>query len=1264
MKKTIFITLFLISFSSAIFANDGTIWKLALNDQSSICKSIIQPGGNRVGIVEDTTLRQEGKNLKGNAHWGTLKGKIRSGNKVGLNSIDYNFSGVIEGNKIRITKINPLDSNTYSLDKLKKFKKNNCKIIFTKTNSQISTKSDNSASDNSSYKQNTKTLMDKQWTIDMGYNSQWLKACQGQANKYPENETRKISQQFISDVSSLSKPDLKFIEQGVSEYTDAYGNTKYTCENKEIKKVIEDLEYYVSDLTKIKDKYYKSETSTEALKFCLQPNGTVSSTYSNNPDPCHVFTAGNDRAIEISAINYDLISRGKKTATEVRQEIAINKENERLAEIERLAEEKKEKELAEQKQFENQAQSKKELLEAQNYINDLLAYIKTYPSTFDILEITNFMIGNKNILDGSWGDLEKEGFKLFKNYTESSKEFLAFHEQQNDIREKDALNKITKAENNIKKLINFFTFYLQENVTSELAPDILDNIKLARNTLTSKDIGELVSIITKLKNYITSKNLSSNYRKFEATQTETVVTKKETKKEEKKINTTQISSKEDFKKAQSALKKLGFYNGVIDGLFGRVSIKALNAWQEVSNLTLTDSISVDLLEQLESAAKNSNNKVVKEESIVDTKTTQSTTYNPEQRAAQEYLNDFLIFIKSNPTLFDIIEITELISVNKVILDGEWNAIQEKDFAEFKSYTSASEDFLKFHSTQNDQRQKDILNEIAFQNTKLQNIISYFRYFLQNNITSDLAPEVIKNIKFAETSLEDQNLGILNDTNNQLEEFISNQNLNADYTKHIKSLASKDQEKDTIDSNSIDAIDLVNFDFIKEAEDTDFITLVNLSGQAPNALLNLEGKVVFEKDIAYSCFYQSKEIKNDLKYYLYDKVANQKFLAFDQGFECNQNNLLNYDLIFFEKDALLREEKSYVSTLAAAIGSDQLQLFSTITKKEYEKDFFQREMFAEQIKNDVLNEARLGFGALIIANDNTTLCTDVDSSLGHMSIMNLLGNEFIRMGYDKSVNDIAFNTTEDTFTNVQRGNCGFIYAGETSLNNLMTAIENSNTSYDVLPIWLSKKQVASEQERQENKEKGLLIDLQKKKEQIEKEKKLEQERLKADGILKAQEQQALRDRNRVVVEAHIELMENEIKLLFNKDTFKDTWLYESYPDLGKLMEKKFKEKWELDNSNVTINDYGLSDYKGRKIATFITDINFRLMNRDLGEYETMCMRLAIIADSEFSRWREPEAAVCKTNDDINLTEEELYEKYKNSFDIYKKRLNFQSAWIVE
>ena len=52
-----------------------------------------------------------------------------------------------------------------------------------------------------------------------------------------------------------------------------------------------------------------------------------------------------------------------------------------------------------------------------------------------------------------------------------------------------------------------------------------------------------------------------------------------------------------------------------------------------------------------------------------------------------------------------------------------------------------------------------------------------------------------------------------------------------------------------------------------------------------------------------------------------------------------------------------------------------------------------------------------------------------------------------------------------------------------------------------------------------------------------------------------------------------------------------------------------------------------------------------MNRDLGEYESHCMCLGIIADSKFSRWRETEEALCK------------FKKDKNLLDIYKKRLNF-------
>ena len=476
-------------------------------------------------------------------------------------------------------------------------------------------------------------------------------------------------------------------------------------------------------------------------------------------------------------------------------------------------EEKKQKELAEQKQFEDQQQRNKELQEAQNYINDLLAYIKTYPSTFDIIAITEFMVTNKNVLDGSWSGLDQEGFKLFKNYTESSKDFLTFHATQNDIRAKEALNRLTTAENEVKRYINYFTFYLQNNVTSKLAPGVLDNIKLAEATLETKDLGLLDTVNQEFNTYITDNSLAADYRKF-IESVSVVATETKKKEETKKADTTLISSREDFKKAQTHLKKLGFYDGVIDGLFGSKSTKALNQWQEESNLVITSSITVDLLTTLEKHASASTQEIPKQEEIVDSKATEQTMYDEEQQAAQDYILDLFEFIVINPDTFDIIQITELITVNKAILNNKWNEVQQKDFALLKEFAATSEDFSKFHATQNDKRQKDILNEIALQNSKLKNIISYFKYYLKNNFASDIALSVIKNIKFAETSLEDQNLGALNNANAELEAFIANNNLTKDYTKYVKSLSSSDQEQSTITASTIDAIDLVNFDFIK------------------------------------------------------------------------------------------------------------------------------------------------------------------------------------------------------------------------------------------------------------------------------------------------------------------------------------------------------------------------------------------------------------------------------------------------------------------
>ena len=620
-----------------------------------------------------------------------------------------------------------------------------------------------------------------------------------------------------------------------------------------------------------------------------------------------------------------------------------------------------------------------------------------------------------------------------------------------------------------------------------------------------------------------------------------------------------------------------------------------------------------------------------------------------QLEAQIYFNDILAFLKINNTEYDLIKIVGLVSTNKALLTEPWNEVLAKNFAELKSFTSTSKAFRDYHQSKNDERQKVILNKLAVENKRLENIYAYLNYFLQNNLTADIAIEVIEQLNIATAGLKNQNLDELSKVSTQLERFIAKNKLSKDYLAFVKSLAQTSPDKPDVSAQKIDATDLVNFDFMKEANRSDYIALVNLTGKAPNALLDLEGSIVFENDRAVSCFYQSKNtIKNDLKYYLYDKFSNKEFLVQDRGFECKQNNLLNYDLVFFEKGALLKETKSYVASLAAAIGSNELQLFKKVTKEDQNNDFAYRESKVRNIIEGLEDEMILGFGSLIIDNDNTTLCTDVENTLAHSSIMNLLSNEFTRMGYGKSVGKVSFNNVEETFKKVQRNECGFIYANEESLTTFLNAFKKSGTKYDVLPVWYSKKMVKNEQIRQESIKQSALIETQKRKEKIEKDKKLAKIRAEADDVLKKEQQERLRKLNRNIVKAHVQLVEREAKLWLDQDPSNTGDMLSLYPELTTFMRQKLKESWELDKLNVEINDYGFSVYRDRVIEAFMTDISFKLKNRTLGEYEDFCVRTAILVDKEFDMLREPEYRKCELG----------------SMNSYKQKLDFQSNWVVQ
>ena len=47
------------------------------------------------------------------------------------------------------------------------------------------------------------------------------------------------------------------------------------------------------------------------------------------------------------------------------------------------------------------------------------------------MEITEYMLANKPIIEGTWNDDLKTKFQSFKKYADESKLFFQFHEKQN-----------------------------------------------------------------------------------------------------------------------------------------------------------------------------------------------------------------------------------------------------------------------------------------------------------------------------------------------------------------------------------------------------------------------------------------------------------------------------------------------------------------------------------------------------------------------------------------------------------------------------------------------------------------------------------------------------------------------------------------------------------------------------------------------------------------------------------------------------------------
>ena len=212
-----------------------------------------------------------------------------------------------------------------------------------------------------------------------------------------------------------------------------------------------------------------------------------------------------DNEKELTKNENELLVYQEKEQTEIKRKekeeeakrIAIKLEEEKLIEEENKKEERRINNL-------KYELGSSELVIAQNLINDLQDFIKNNPDEFDIVDIAELLIENKDIIDGNWGENSDLNFKKLSDFVNNSNNFLSY----NLLKEEERFENAMKAMNEQYDLLllkqTTLEELLNENLTSEFASDIIEKTKITRNVLSNYTYSRLTTTNKEIKEFLTN----------------------------------------------------------------------------------------------------------------------------------------------------------------------------------------------------------------------------------------------------------------------------------------------------------------------------------------------------------------------------------------------------------------------------------------------------------------------------------------------------------------------------------------------------------------------------------------------------------------------------------------------------------------------------------------------------------------------------------------------------------------------------------------
>lgn len=436
-------------------------------------------------------------------------------------------------------------------------------------------------------------------------------------------------------------------------------------------------------------------------------------------------------------------------------------------------------------------------------------------------------------------------------------------------------------------------------------------------------------------------------------------------------------------------------------------------------------------------------------------------------------------------------------------------------------------------------------------------------------------------------------------------------------------------------------------FLIEGGRGDLIILYNDSGKAPSVVRNLRGELVFEDGRAAACLFHAPLSDVFLNRQIRDRsAAIGAKLALPLA-TCGANDLAKQDLIFAERERLLREPVDRMISLVEAVNGNLFARLEVIDASALASAKQAEAAKANQVEARVRGRNGEGFGLVVVPNSSSVLCqVTTDAAEAHAAILARLTD---RIGDELPGKPVISPTSADgAFIAVKRGECGAVYASTTDLAALSDAMTRDSLTYRYLPLWIEPAEVAQTRKGIEQDKTRSAAQMFERQRELEDRKKLDREKEKDESARRDVQERALRAQYGERARFFEQTFGDEARTFATGG--RPSAFIDRYARLARHYEAQREDRWEFMSIETRVLDYGTAQYKNRPLETAFVTTRIKMRNRIKGEYQDVCYVTGYVNDAEFSVTRDPFGELC---DDVGP-----------KIARYKQNEQFTSRWIVQ